>query len=118
MGGLARNAHAQVNVTVWGVIMSENVSNARLVYTMKIVIKNAPKTVQMYLVSGKLDSVRNVSQAGQDQCAIALVIVVMTLATLKKYAQLAKTDGMEEIAGLLAQKIVIPKDVRGTRPCV
>lgn len=98
--------------------MSEDVSNARLVYTMKTVIKNVPKTVQMYLVAGKLDFVRNVSQGGLDQCAIALVIVVMTLATLKKYVQRAKTDGMEEIAGLLAQKIVILKDVRGTRDCV
>lgn len=118
MGGLARNVHVQVNVTVQGVIMSEDVSTARLVYTMKSVIKNVPKTVQMFLVVGKLDTVQNVSQAGLDQCAVALVIVVMTLATLKKYVQRAKTDGMKEIAGLLAQKIVIPKDVRGTRACV
>lgn len=118
MGGLACNAHAQVNVTVQGVIKTEDVPNVRLVYTMKSVIKNVPKTVQMFLVVGKLDSVQNVSQAGLDPCAIALVIVVMTLATLKKYVQLAKTDGMEEIAGLLAQKIVIPQDVRGTRAFV
>lgn len=118
MGGLARNAHVQVNVTVQGVIKTEDVPNVRLVYTMKSVIKNVPKTVQMFLVVGKLDSVQNVSQAGLDQCAIALVIVVMTLATLKKSVQLAKTDGMEEIAGLLAQKIVIPQDVRGTRAFV
>lgn len=85
MGGLARNAHVQVNVTVQGVIKTEDVPNVRLVYTMKSVIKNVPKTVQMFLVVGKLDSVRNVSQAGLDQCAIALVIVVMTRAALKKY---------------------------------
>lgn len=118
MGGLARNAHVQVNVTVQGVIKTEDVPNVRLVYTMKSVIKNVPKTVQMFLVVGKLDSVRNVSQAGLDQCAIALVIVVMTRAALKKYVQLAKTDGMEETAGLLAQKTVIPKDVRGRRAYV
>lgn len=66
MGGLACNAHAQVNVTVQGVIKTEDVPNVRPVYTMKSVIKNVPKTVQMFLVVGKLDSVRNVSQAGLD----------------------------------------------------
>lgn len=85
MGGLACNAHVQVYVTVQGVIKTEDVPNVRLVYTMKSVIKNVPKTVQMFLVVGKLDSVQNVSQAGLDPCAIALVIVVMTRAALKKY---------------------------------
>lgn len=85
MGGLGRNANAQVNVTVLGVIMTGDVTNVRLACTMKSAIKSAQKIAQMFLVADKLDFVQNVSRVGLDRRVTALDTVIMTLATRKKY---------------------------------